>query len=629
MTFYSKFTVLALLIISLSGGMVFALFSLQGIAEKNTSNIHLSAWSLVQVELEYQKFCTELELYQQGKDNESELLLAYDIAWNRMDVFLHGSENADLRSRFGAQALIEKTYNLLRSHENIIDKMPPPDSEVMRSWSTELLSLQPAIHQLTISNFVEPSAQPKSVHQEVIYVAIVLLILALMTLCTIVMLFRETRRHWYLSHHDHLTGLMNRLRFQELLDRVCPASGSAADSYSLCLIDVMQFHEINNLFGHHSGDQLLKAIGSQLQQQLPVKTPIARVGSSEFAMLLTQNTAEAVLPNVLTALRPTLLEYDQAQRIRLCCGISHYPEHTLDAHELFQFADMALAEAKHERSTSIHFFTEAMQSSLARRRELATQLRINLAADSPDLFLCYQPIHALDDAAHLGIEVLLRWNDPVLGFIPPPEIIDIAEEHGLGEALGDWIFARAVQDMQQLDAETRQRLMISINLSQSLFTPVLLDKVKQFEQASGFAANQIILELTENITLADYNTSQELLALLREQQFLIALDDFGTGLSSLAYLKNLPVDFLKIDKSFIKNIDTEQQQLHFIWHIAELAHVLNLRVVVEGVETAAEFEAVKLLGIEKVQGYYFSKPLPLDALMVYLTQFFSQSKLSA
>ena len=622
---YAKFIVLGTLIIGMTIGMFSSLYSFQDVSQRITAHTTLIAWSLAQLELEYQKLCTELQLYRAGKSSAENLSLAYDLAWNRMDVFLHGSESAAVRSQFGAEALIKKVFVLLQQHESLIENLPSFDSPELSAWEEQLLTLQPDIRQLMIQNFTGPGATRgmDSIEATVKHISWVLAVVALLSFLMSYLLFRESRQHWFLSLHDPLTTLTNRAHFLTLLKERCYQASVKRQALSLCVLDIQRFNEVNDLFGYQNGDALLQGIGRILRQRFGKTALVGRTGGSEFALLIPQHEVTTLLPDALKKLDSFLREYDPAHRVYLCCGVSTYPEQCSTDGELFQFAETALSAAKKNRPNHYQVFNTRMLSDFQRRRELATHLRAELQVpDSAKLFMCYQPVHSVQPSDKLGMEALLRWRHPLFGFVAPPEIIEIAEEHGLGDALGDWIFRRVFNDLGSLPFWLIERISVAVNLSESMFTLNLPTKLNQFLQGSPILHEQLILELTETIALHDFATSQQILQALQEDNIRIALDDFGTGFSSLAYLKDLSLDKLKIDKSFIQQIDLDPRQLYLVRHITELAHELGLSVVAEGVETAVELEIVAGIGAEEIQGYYYSRPLELPQLVSYLSNYF-------
>lgn len=628
---YAKFIVLGTLIIGMTIGMFSSLYSFEDVSQRITAHTTLSAWSLAQLELEYQKLCTELQLYRAGKSSAENLSLAYDLAWNRMDVFLHGSESAVVRSQFGAEALIQKTFEMLQQHEAIIEALPSADAPELAAWEHQLLTLLPEIRQLMILNFTGPGATRgmDAIDATFKHISWVLAVVSLLSLLMSYLLFRESRRHWFLSLHDPLTALTNRSHFLTMLKERCYQASVKRQTLSLCILDIQRFNEVNDLFGYQNGDDLLQGFGRILRQRFGKTALIGRTGGSEFALLIPHHEMTTLLSDVLKELDSFLREYDPAHRVYLCCGVSTYPEQCYSDGELFQFAEQALSVAK-KASNHYQVFNTRMLSDFQRRRELATHLRAELQiADSTKMFMCYQPVHHLQRDDMLGVEALLRWKHPLFGFVAPPEIIDIAEEHGLGDALGDWIFQRVMDDLYSLPFWQLEHISVAVNLSQSMFTLNLPIKLNALLRHSPIAHEQLILELTETIALHDFTVSQQILSALRENKIRIALDDFGTGFSSLAYLKDLSVDKLKIDKSFIQQIDLDQRQLHLVRHITELAHDLGLTVVAEGVETAVELDIVAEIGVEEIQGYHYSRPLELPQLMNYLSKHFHPETLSS
>ena len=254
----------------------------------------------------------------------------------------------------------------------------------------------------------------------------------------------------------------------------------------------------------------------------------------------------------------------------------------------------------------------------SRNRKLAAELRehLNIISNST-LYLHYQPVIKPGNAYNMGAEVLIRWHHPEYGFINPLDIIAMAEENGLGELLGKWIFSRVNHDMSQLPASFVDKLELAINLSNSMFTPALFHQVNEMLQQSPLRAEQLILELTETIALDDLPLSQRIFKELKHIHVRIALDDFGTGWSSFSYLMSLSFDKLKIDKSFVSNIETDPRQFMFVESITKLSHQLGLVVVAEGVESLHELQQLAHIGVDEIQGYYYSKPLSPAEFFIY------------
>lgn len=410
---YSKFIVLGLLIIGMTIGMFSSLYSFQEVSQRITAHTTLSAWSLAQLELEYQKLSTELQLYRAEKSDGDKLSLAYDLAWNRMDVFLHGTESAAVRSQFGAEALIQKAFILLQQHEPLIDALPPSDSPELAAWEQQLLTSLPEIRLLMIQNFTGPGAirGMDSIEATVKHISWVLAVVALLSLLMSYLLFRESRLHWFLSLHDPLTTLSNRAHFLTLLKEHCYQANVKRQVLSLCLLDIQRFNEVNDLFGYQNGDALLQGFGRILRLRFGKSALISRTGGSEFALLIPQHEVTTLLPAVLKELDLFLREYDPAHRVYLCCGVSSYPEQCSTDGELFQFAEQALFAAKKNSPNHYQVFNTRMLSDFQRRRELATHLRAELQVpDSAKLFMCYQPVHSVQPSDKLGMEALLRWR---------------------------------------------------------------------------------------------------------------------------------------------------------------------------------------------------------------------------
>lgn len=628
MRFVTKYLLLSLLIVGMTIGMLSSLFSFQEILQRITGYTNLSAWSLAQMELEYQQLTNELRLYQAGQSNVEQVQLAYDIAWNRMDIFLHGRENEAIRKHLDTEALVSAIFDLIKTHENFIDQMPDPNSPELANWIHELQLYQPKIRKVMIQSFTGTGVTQgiEDIRSLISHISFILTFVSLLTLCIGFFLYREARQHWYLSLHDPLTKLLNRPNFKRLLNKQCSDLSTKTTPAVFVLIDISHFNEVNNLFGYHVGDDLLRRIGETLKSVFTKnEVLLGRISSCGFALFGEQNIQNEQLQQVFNQIEQLLKEYDPAGRMLVRAGISRLPQHATKSDDLYQYAELALMEAKKIQRSNRCEFNDLMLLRIQRRRELAIHLRQGfMTQNHSGLYMCYQPIHKLKNNT-IGVEALIRWQHPLLGFISPFEIIDIAEEYGLGSELGEWIFQRVLLDIESLPNEYLSRLEVSINLSESIFNTELPEKLNQLLATSTVGQQRLILEVTETIALQDFNTSQLILRTLRDDGIRIALDDFGTGYSSLSYLKDLPVDKLKIDKSFIMNIHKDERLHQMVKHITQLAHDLDLIVVAEGVETIDEHNTVLDMGVAEIQGYYFSKPLTIDQLKLYLASHFSAS----
>lgn len=615
-----RYLLLGVLMLAFLGGMLATMANERRISELVSSQVQKSAWSMAQLELEFQRFCSALQLYRSGSLSPEDLLLAYDVAWNRMEIFLIGDDNRIIRGKFGAEEMVGEIFALLKRHESLISATPPRDSPILAELEERLDGYIPGIRELMVKNFTgeEASRAFDAIRDSQRWMAILLAGLLLMGLLMMFLLVRETRQHLFLSRHDPLTRLPNRSNFIDTLQAGC-ARTDLAGRCALCLIDLNHFKEINDSLGHQAGDALLMQVGRLLQQELTGRDLVARIGGDEFALVLRGELDETALiarARRLLGRLQLLLAGLADHRVHPNMGMSLYPQHARDPQDLFLFADLSLSAAKRGVADNFQLFNVQMLEEYRRRKRLAADLHLQLnlgEGGQPQLYLCYQPILPTGKPDRLGCEVLLRWLHPELGFVSPMEIVDVAESHGLGTALGDWIFGCLNRDLARLPASLMARLEVSVNLSSSLFHADLPTWVLSRLAEGPLSPAQLVLELTETIALKDFRLSQLILQELAGMQIRVALDDFGTGWSSLSYLRELRVHKLKIDKSFIQGIDSDSRQQVFVRSITELAHNLGVRVVAEGVETQAELALVERLGVNEIQGYYYARPLSLDA----------------
>lgn len=630
MKIFRKFFLLGLLLVGMAAGMIFSLSSFQKVLHQMTQHTSLSAWSLAQLQLEYQQFIIQLQLYTAGKAKPDQVTLAYDIAWNRMDVFLHGSENQALRSRYMAGETVAKVFANIQRHESVIENLPKPQDRALQVWLEELQQYQEPLREIMIRNFTGEVAtqelqRSRDLLNNTTYSLIAVLILSFWIGY---FLFRESKRHWYLSQHDALTGLLNRSQFQQELKDRCLEHLMTGKTFQFCSIHVLSFNEINNLFGYQIGDEQLTKIGHVLQQRLgQSRGLIGRVSSSGFAVFNETWIIEKNLERAIANLQQIIEPYDPAGRIRICCGVSSYPHHTADGYDLFLFAELAAQIAKQRKEAVIQPFNDQIHQEFIRRRQIAIDLREQLnQKESHSLRLLYQPLVPMNPTDKFGFEALLRWQHPNLGWISPLEIVDIAEEHGVAVSLGDWIFRQVLKDIQTVEEPLMHRFYVAVNLSPALFSRQLPQKLVEMLVCAGIDASHLSVEVTETIALRDVEESIAILNELRKNGIVSSLDDFGTGYSSLSYIKDLPVDKLKIDKSFIRFIDVNYKQYQLVNHINRLAHDLDLQVVAEGVETEEELTIMRQFGINLVQGYYFSKPLPFNDALAFLHQYLTEQQ---
>ncbi len=418
--------------------------------------------------------------------------------------------------------------------------------------------------------------------------------------------------------HDVLTELPNRMllqqRAQAMLEQARNDDGTAA----VLVLDLDRFKEVNDTLGHKVGDLLLQRIARRLEKPLRPEDTIARIGGDEFAVLLPQGGAEAAQAMarlLVAALKKPLQLEGLALQVDVAIGIALYPEHGTDAATLLQHGDVAMYVAKRGR-TSIAYYDP--QQDLNTVRHLTLRGELQRAVDEDHLVLYYQPkIHAgVQKVA--GVEALIRWNHPEHGMVFPDEFIPLAENTGLIRPVTRWVLESAIRQGVAWQEEGSP-LSIAVNCSaRNLMEDDLPEAIDGLLKKYGLPAERLTLEVTETSLIEDPERALEVATLLTEQGIRISIDDFGTGYSSLNYLKKLPAKELKIDRSFVMNMDQDKGDAMLVLSIIDLAHNLGLQAVAEGVETQAVWERIRALGCDIGQGYYFARPMPVEALNEWL-----------
>ncbi len=417
----------------------------------------------------------------------------------------------------------------------------------------------------------------------------------------------EKIRH--LAYFDYLTGLHNRVFIMNELQKELDKSGAEPAQGALLFIDLDNFKRINDSFGHFFGDEVLIELANKLKNLDREQYLAARIGGDEFVILCYASGSSEALETaerVLKMFREAIVIHGNTFYITCSIGIAVYPKDGSTVEDLFKNADMALYNAKDKGKDSCSFFKDAMSEELQYRVEMEEQLR--LAYRNGEFVLHYQPLFDIAQQRVKGYEALIRWNSPRYGLVMPDRIIPLAEETGLIDKIGDWVVESAFAF-----AKHRQHrdLYVSCNvspaqLSQSSFVENILEKFERYRLDRGSVA----LEITESCLIESFGEAAQKLQKLREKGIMIYLDDFGTGYSSLNYLKNLPVDNIKVDKCFIDEIQNSGVDSKILKTIISLAHDMGIKTVAEGVETETQYRFLELCGCDMVQGYYISKPKP-------------------
>lgn len=419
----------------------------------------------------------------------------------------------------------------------------------------------------------------------------------------------------HLAHHDALTGLFNRYNLESRLAQSLLAARREAGLMAVMFIDLDRFKVINDTLGHHVGDLLLVEVASRLSNSVRESDIVARLGGDEFVVTLTSLAcdmdAATIAAKILNALgQPCTIE-GKVLHTTPSIGISMFPANGEDSETLMKNADTAMYYAKGKGRNNFQFFSPAMTAAASERMELERDMLGALAAGEYELH--YQPQVCTKDGHVCGVEALIRWRHPERGLIPPMEFIPIAEETGVIEAIGNWVLEEACRQLARWRAQGFGNLRMAVNLSaHQLRSPTLLAQVRAAMDANGIGPDELELEVTESAAMEDPERAIGQLKALRDMGVGLAIDDFGTGYSSLAYLKLLPIDTLKLDRAFVRDIETDENDAAISAATLALARNLGLKVVAEGVETEAQRAFLTRHDCDLLQGYLFGKPEPAE-----------------
>ena len=442
---------------------------------------------------------------------------------------------------------------------------------------------------------------------------------------------RLTDRLSYQAQHDALTGLPNRFLLEDRLQQAVAYANRHRSGLAVLLLDLDGFKYVNDTLGHQSGDQVLVEVARRLRSVIRQADTLARVGGDEFCLVLSDvrktNDALKIAQTCLDSLRKPILIAGRDYSLSASIGISCYPEHGVEPEVLQQHADTAMYHAKFNGKNGFQVFTPEINAQLRERLELMGDLRE--ALDKGEFRLEYQP-QFLAAGELVGFEALLRWDHPQRGTISPGTFIPIAEETGLVVLIGRWVLTQACGQLAAWRSAGYEELRMAVNVSTLQFERQdWVETIAATLESSGVPPSALELELTETVVMKNCERAAERLAQLRALGISSAIDDFGTGYSSLKYLQHLPIDTLKIDQSFVRNLnplsDGESGNGAIVRAIVTLAQQLGLRVVAEGVETHEELELLRRLGCDLVQGFLFAKPMRVEACDVFLRQSYSSS----
>lgn len=415
-----------------------------------------------------------------------------------------------------------------------------------------------------------------------------------------------------LANYDPLTGLPNRSFFEQKLERAVARVRTGDSELAVLFVDLDRFKDINDSLGHHTGDEVLKRVAQRLQRTLGERDTVARLSGDEFTMLIEDSEdreeVEALAERILRVIgRPMLLGSTEL-RVTGSIGITMLAADSPDSKSLLANADTALYRAKHRGRNRLQFFTPDMHEAAMQR--LARELELRRALQRSELVLHYQPLYDMPSGKLIGVEALVRWHSHEFGLVPPSEFIPLAEDTGLIIPIGEWVLHQACEQAARWREITKGEFHMAVNLSARQFTvPDLAGTVGRILGETGLPPGALLLEITETVALSNEDNNLEVLRKLRGMGIRIALDDFGTGNSSLGYLKRFPIDVLKLDQTFVRDVATSIDDAAVARATIRLANALGINVVAEGVENEAQLKWLQDESCSLIQGFLFSQPL--------------------
>ncbi|QIB67667.1 EAL domain-containing protein [Kineobactrum salinum] len=463
--------------------------------------------------------------------------------------------------------------------------------------------------------------------------AVLLLILALMGLMShklarsrrqeVRARIAHARQVEYLAYHDGLTGLPNRSLFSKLLAQSIAQAQRHNRKLGVLFLDLDHFKQINDTLGHDAGDQLLEEVGSRLKSCVRESDTVARLGGDEFVVVLPEITDEiyttTVARKMIAAIARPYILAGQEFRVTASIGIATYPESGLDEQTLTKNADIAMYRAKEEGKNNFQIYSEKLHTESLDRLSLESSLRHALELDQFTVY--YQAKQDVTTSAVTGMEALLRWQHPDLGLVAPMRFLPLAEEIGLAIPIGKWVLRTVCEQNARWQQQGFTQVSIAVNLTEKqFFDPSLAEDIAAILQQTGVAANLLELEINESILMRD--TEQALAALngLKAVGVRIAIDNFGVGYSSLAMLRELPLDAIKIDRAFIRDLSDTADDNALAQAIVKIGRTMGLTVVAQGVESEEQVVFLREHACDEVQGFYFNNPVPAEEFTALLTR---------
>ncbi len=597
-------------ILLFTGSTLYCLMQIQNATRAMEKYTYDVSWALMQLQLELGRFLNAVEVYHYGGIDHDTLMLRYDILWSRTPILLSGQLRKSMQDKQKTLRLVQLIETNIRQIEPDITKLQSGASD----YQQIMMRLAPLQEPLSYSL---ASVMQKNInvysendrHFGQLRNALLLMVsgLVMSVLLLSMLLIYEGRRHFRAARRDPLTGLSNRVALLERMELYA----TQEVPFGLVLVDINDFRDINSKFGYDTGDYLLCEFATRIRVLCEEGEWSGRLGGDQFAIIQRGSSdlrqVRELVARLLHALKQDIVYDNYPFRLEVGIGIAFYPMDSDKTQELLSRAEQALF---HSRKTHVPYviYDNSLLNETARRKHLASDMIMALEHNALELY--YQPIVNLESGRCEAVEALLRWRHPELGFIPPNEVIMVAEEFQLAERVGSWVLNTACEQLYQWRQLGMVDLQMCVNISPGMYQRNLLKLVAKALMEHHLPARSLVLEVTEDTTMREVKNSLQLMQDLNQQGVLLALDDFGTGYSSLSYLQKLPVSKVKIDRSFIQGIDTSMEASELVANICRMGSMLGKSLVCEGIETQAQLDVLRSLTDIHLygQGYLFSRP---------------------
>lgn len=420
----------------------------------------------------------------------------------------------------------------------------------------------------------------------------------------------------YQAHNDFLTGLYNRMKCEVDLRKVIRRTEKAGLKGAVLFIDLDDFKHINDGLGHQYGDILLQQIAAGLTGIPGLRGHCYRMGGDEFIIIIGQELYDELgkmVAYIKTLFNKPWYLMETEYFCTMSMGIAVFPDNSVDVHEITRMADVAMYEAKRSGKNGYAYYSSEVENSTAKRLDIENNMRQAVSTGIDEFVVFYQPVVNVNTQMCTSCEALVRWDSKALGFMGPGEFIPLAEYLGLITSIGDYVLEEACRRCKLWNDNGHPDFYINVNLSVvQLLQKNVVENIKRILDKTGVNPKNIVLEITESFAINDMQRVMDIITGLKKLGPRIALDDFGTGYSSLNYIKQLPLDIIKVDKTFIDDIIEDDYAQAFVKLIVDLSKTIGTKIVVEGVEHKEQFELLKSLGVDYIQGYYFGKPVPAN-----------------